>query len=87
MGFDLCEDLIDYTYDHIPDIDLKVKLFVDQVEYLCSLDAYDLYKRTESSRSHNQKNFLKIISKQPKHLDVLKNWFLVRNMPIRLSWK
>lgn len=86
LGFDLCQDIIDYNYDSVDDKELKVKLFVDEVEKLCNIDPKKLYDLTEKSRKHNINNYLQLMKVEPEYKTVIANWSKLFGIPFILSW-
>jgi hypothetical protein len=58
LGFKTFSDIIDESYDNESNDYLRWQLAWKQVENLCKLDPYYVYRALESILDHNQKHFL-----------------------------
>jgi hypothetical protein len=75
LDFILNENLIDYSYDKESVPEKKIKMFVDQIEKICSLDNKELFNMTETSTKHNYNQFLKLVKHRPIYEYEMKKLF------------
>lgn len=69
LGFKLHDNLIDYSFDSIYDIDHRLERFMLEVKKLEKLDLIDTLEKTKDVVEHNYKNILKIIRDRIKNCE------------------
>lgn len=69
LGFKLHDNLIDYSFDSIYDIDHRLERFMLEVKKLEKLDLIDTLEKTKDVVEHNYNNILKIIRDRIKNCE------------------
>jgi hypothetical protein len=61
LGFELYDEIFDYSFDHEEDLETRTEMIVTQVKQLCDKNLLEMYKRIKPKLDHNFKKFVEIV--------------------------
>lgn len=82
LGFQLYDEIIDYSFDSEPDVHKRAYTVSEIVKDICKRDVNELYKLIKPKADYNYENYMKVM-RDPKYVpDIIKERaYMVRNDP------
>lgn len=72
-GYQLFDEIIDYSFDEIDDNEVRADMMMQQVEKICNHDIYELKSRLQPKVEHNFRNMMNdVVSRKHIHPHIIK---------------